>query len=100
MALQRRAAELEASGGQLQRPRTIRALRAALRHPVPTAAGWLCLAQLHLTEGNAAEALDAAKSGLQYVNGRERLSKEKFCQVWTHDPLCCCDCMRVVAAFA
>lgn len=80
MALIRHAAELEQNAAQLQRPRIIGALRSALNRSVPTAAGWLCLAQLYLKDNNPREAFAAAKRGLAYVAERQRLSKEKFTQ--------------------
>lgn len=80
MALNRRAGDLEPSADQLQRPRVINALAAALPRGVPTAAGWLCLAQLHRRSGNAAEAWAAAREGLAFVNSRLRLSKERYTQ--------------------
>lgn len=61
MALLRRAPELEQSVQQQQRPRIIHMLRNALYRGVPTAAGWLCLAELCRKEGLAAEALSAAR---------------------------------------
>jgi hypothetical protein len=80
MALNRRSAELEPSADQLQRPRVIRSLCAALPRGVPTAAGWLCLARLQRKSGNPKEAYAAAKSGLAFVNSRQQLSKERYTQ--------------------
>lgn len=61
MALLRRAPELEQSAQHAQRPRVIHMLRGGLRAGVPTAAGWLCLAELCRKDGNPQEALSAAR---------------------------------------
>jgi cytochrome c-type biogenesis protein CcmH/NrfG len=68
MALHRRAAELEQSAPQLQRPRIIRVLRQGLRRGVPTAAGWLCLAGLYRKDRNPSEALWAARMVLSSLS--------------------------------
>jgi len=48
---------------------------------VPTGAGWLMLAELHLKDGQAAAALRAARAGLKYVNERsQKFHKEPMTQ--------------------
>ena len=80
MALLRRSPDLESAGAGAQATRILPALRASLERGVPTAAGWLCLAQLSLKVDDAAGALAAAQRGLHYVSARAAANKEKFTQ--------------------
>lgn len=83
MALGRRESELQGKLKASARARIITHLSRALssQASVPSAACWLCLAELYLKDGQPAAAYDAAKAGLRYVNSRKRLSKEPLVQV-------------------
>lgn len=82
LALARREVMLEGHTKQKQRGRIVATLEHALEKGVPTAAGWLMLAEMYLKDGQAAAALKAAKAGLKYVNERSRkYHKEPMVQV-------------------
>ena len=75
---------LEGHTKQKQRGRIVTTLEHALAKGVPTAAGWLTLAEMYLKDGQAAAALKAARSGLKYVNERQqKYHQEPMVQVRT-----------------